>query len=170
MAKITSLLLATTAFLATHSLAAGPTPAFKNEVLMPHSKYRAGYGAIPLTWSDALYTATLQWASQCKYRYSQTGGKYGENIYPSGGNRGTFDQSLKTWMSEATIYNYANPVFSGATGGFTQVVWKSTTQVACAMVDCPKGTVFTKLASKFTVCRYSPPGNLEGKFENNVGH
>ncbi|KAF9131052.1 hypothetical protein BG015_003919, partial [Linnemannia schmuckeri] len=50
------------AFLATHSLAADPTVAFKNDVLTQHNRYRAQYGARPLTWSDALYPATLQWA------------------------------------------------------------------------------------------------------------
>ena len=50
-----------------------------------------------MTWSDALYPATLQWANACKFQhrlvretlvtgstlicgYSQPGGKYGENL------------------------------------------------------------------------------------------
>ncbi|KIJ98325.1 hypothetical protein K443DRAFT_104102, partial [Laccaria amethystina LaAM-08-1] len=56
-----------------------------------------------------------------------------------------------------------NPGFSPATGHFTQVVWKSTTQVACAMVNCGPGTIFPQ-ASTYTVCRYTPPGNIQGQF------
>ncbi|KAF9273187.1 hypothetical protein BGZ68_001733, partial [Mortierella alpina] len=41
---------------------------------------------------------------------------YGENLYAGGGNGVTFGQGMKAWMDEASKYNYANPVFSGATG------------------------------------------------------
>ncbi|TFK45000.1 CAP domain-containing protein [Crucibulum laeve] len=147
---------------------AEPTAEFTTEVLRQHNRYRAQYGAEPLTWSDDLYPATLEWANMCKFRHSQAGGKYGENLYAGGGPSVTFAQGMKAWMDESVKYNYANPVFSGATGHFTQVVWKSTTQVACAMVDCGAGTIFS-MPSKFVVCRYSPPGNYQGQFAENVG-
>ncbi|WP_280272963.1 CAP family protein [Nocardia wallacei] len=148
----------------------GPDAAFKHEVLVQHNKYRAQYGARPLTWSDALYPAALEWAGQCKFQHSQAGGKYGENLYAFGGTDtgAAIDQAMKAWMAEAAKYNYANPVFSGATGHFTQVVWKSTTQVAAAVVKCPADTIFSQ-PSVFVVARYSPPGNYQGKFQQNVG-
>lgn len=149
-------------------LVEGPTPAFKNEVISLHNKARAHYGARPVTWNDALYPATLQWANACKFQHSQSGGKYGENLFAASGNNVNFAQSINGWMSESAKYNYNNPVFSSATGHFTQVVWKSTTQVACALVDCRAGTIFGQ-ASKYTVCRYSPPGNFQGQFAQNVG-
>lgn len=149
-------------------LVEGPTPAFKNEVISLHNKARAHYGARPVTWNDALYPATLQWANACKFQHSQSGGKYGENLFAASGNNVNFAQSINGWMSESAKYNYNNPVFSSATGHFTQVVWKSTNQVACAMVDCRAGTIFGQ-ASKYTVCRYSPPGNFQGQFAQNVG-
>jgi uncharacterized protein YkwD len=34
-----------------------------------HNTYRAQYGAPPLSWSDALYPGTLQWARQCKFEH-----------------------------------------------------------------------------------------------------
>lgn len=40
--------------------------------------------------------------------------KYWENLY-AGSDTTTFSQGTKAWMSEAAKYNYANPVFSGAT-------------------------------------------------------
>ncbi|KAF9536282.1 hypothetical protein EC957_011707 [Mortierella hygrophila] len=167
MIKVASLFLASMAFLTTHSLAAGPTADFKNDVLTQHNTNRKMFGAEPLTWSDALYPATLQWANTCRFQHSQSGGKYGENLYAGEGGSVTFAQGMTTWMDEASRYNYANPGFSGA-GQFTQVVWKGTTQVACAMVDCRAGTIFG-MASKYIVCRYSPPGNFQGQFAQNVG-
>ncbi|KAF8990188.1 CAP domain-containing protein, partial [Cyathus striatus] len=56
-----------------------------------------------------------------------------------------------------------SPGFSSASGHFTQVVWKSTTSVACAITSCPAGTIFGQ-ASKYVVCRYAPPGNYPGQF------
>lgn len=90
-------------------------------------------------------------------------------------------------MREAAKYDYNNPVYSPATAHFTQVsfklssftrklhfaaladvfdstysqvVWKSTTGLACARANCPAGTVLPA-ASVFTVCRYSPPVSLQ---------
>jgi hypothetical protein len=60
-------------------------------------------------------------------------------------------------------YNFANPpqTWSMDTSHFTQMVWKSTTQVGCAYkVDCQKGAFF--------VCNYVPPGNFDGQFAANV--
>ncbi|KHJ96002.1 hypothetical protein OESDEN_04044, partial [Oesophagostomum dentatum] len=36
--------------------------------------------------------------------------------------------------------------------GFTQMVWARSTKVGCAVVNCNSST--------FTVCRYSPAGNI----------
>ncbi|KAG0356029.1 hypothetical protein BG005_005039 [Podila minutissima] len=47
-------------------------------------------------------------------------------------------------------------------------------QVGCAQFECPKGTMTTstgykaETAAAFTVCRYSPPGNIAGQFAKNV--
>jgi pathogenesis-related protein 1 len=75
---------------------------------------------------------------------------------------------MTVWTDESAEYNYANPTFSHETSHFTQVVWKATTQVSCAAVDCEEGTMFTG-ASRYFVCRYSSPGNVEGQFAENVG-
>ncbi|KAK3845549.1 MAG: CAP domain-containing protein [Linnemannia gamsii] len=52
---------------------------------------------------------------------------------------------------------------------FTKLVWKNTTQVACAMVDCGAGSILPE-ATTFIVCRYTPAGNISGQFPQNVGH
>ncbi|KIJ98326.1 hypothetical protein K443DRAFT_133468 [Laccaria amethystina LaAM-08-1] len=81
------------------------TPAFKDQVLSLHASNRAQYGARPLMWSDALYPATFQWASTCKFQHSDSGGRYGENLFAASGSGGNFAQSINAWMSESSKYN-----------------------------------------------------------------
>ncbi|PFH46572.1 hypothetical protein AMATHDRAFT_77606 [Amanita thiersii Skay4041] len=134
-----------------------------DQVLAGHNRARAKYGARPLTWNSNLYPGTVQWAKQCKFQHSNSQGRYGENLAAGSGNFG-FPNALELWMDEANNH----PGFSPATGHFTQVVWKSTTSVACAIADCPAGTIFPQ-PSRFVVCRYAPPGNVQGQFPQNVG-
>ncbi|KAF8868770.1 CAP domain-containing protein [Mucidula mucida] len=149
----------------------------KAAVLADHNAARAAYGAKALTWNEDLYAGTLSWANACQFKHS--GGNYGENLYASTGQGGDpIKSAVDSWMSEACMFlrsplaisytHHNNPVFSSDTGHFTQVVWKSTTSVACAVGQCPAGTIFGS-ASQYVVCRYSPPGNYAGQFAQNVG-
>ena len=86
------------------------------------------------------------------------------------------------WYNEIRKYNYNKPGFSMgmmldqtidltdyledcetflATGHFTQVVWKDTRQLGCGLAINRKNKVYG-------VCDYSPPGNYEGKYKENV--
>nr|QVT77448.1 pathogenesis-related protein 1 [Moniliophthora perniciosa] len=141
---------------------------WKQQVVRQHNEYRARYGAPNLSWSDALYSDTARYAGQCKFQHSNGGGKYGENLAAGTGNAYGFSSGLKSWMDEASKYDYNKPGFSTATGHFTQVVWKSSKQVACAIANCRGGTIFQQ-PSKYIVCRYTPPGNFAGRFAENVG-
>ncbi|KAF9027900.1 PR-1-like protein [Hymenopellis radicata] len=139
----------------------------KAAVLADHNAARADYGANALTWNEDLYAATLSWANACQFQHS--GGNSGENLYPTTGQGGDqIKAAVDAWMSEASQYDYNNPVFSSDTDHFTQVVWKSTTSVACAVGQCTAGTIFGD-TGQYVVCRYSPPGNFAGEFGDNVG-
>jgi len=47
-------------------------------------------------------------------------------------------------------------------GHFTQVVWKSSTQVGCAVAGPSKSGWF------YVGCNYTPPGNYQGQYVANV--
>jgi pathogenesis-related protein 1 len=96
-------------------------------------------------------------------------GQYGENLYAGTAATTGINDAVSNWMGEVVNYNYSNPGFSSTTGHFTQVVWKATKQVTCALAACPKGTIFANYASRYIVCRYLPPGNYIGQFAQNVG-
>ena len=70
---------------------------------------------------------------------------------------------VKSWYDEIEMYHYDRPKFSHETGHFTQVVWRSTTKLGCAMAKShgPRGGVYL-------TCNYDPYGNLEGAFRENV--
>ncbi|KAJ4482498.1 CAP domain-containing protein [Lentinula aciculospora] len=148
---------------ATIAATSGATQDFIQATLNTHNTARSKYGASPLTWNTGLYSATQQWANACVFQHS--GGNYGENLAAAAPQGITAQQGVNMWMAEASQYNYSNPNFSSATGHFTQVVWKSTTSVACAIANCN----FLGNGTGYLVCRYDPPGNYYGQFAQNVG-
>lgn len=95
------------------STSAVPTPAptavaptgdaFADQVVAQHNAARAKYGANPITWNAALYSATQAYANQCKFQHS-SGGNYGENLAAGTGKYGIVD-AVNGWMSEASAYD-----------------------------------------------------------------
>nr|AEZ63362.1 PR-1 protein [Moniliophthora perniciosa]QVT77423.1 pathogenesis-related protein 1 [Moniliophthora perniciosa]QVT77424.1 pathogenesis-related protein 1 [Moniliophthora perniciosa]QVT77425.1 pathogenesis-related protein 1 [Moniliophthora perniciosa]QVT77427.1 pathogenesis-related protein 1 [Moniliophthora perniciosa] len=144
-----------------------PTDEWKNAVLEQHNVNRAHYGAMPLTWSDELYPGTEKWACSCVYEHSNPLAPYGECLAAGDPASYGIEDAVADWMKESKDYDYQHPGFSMSTGHFTQVVWKSTKQVACALVTCEKGT-FPDVFN-YVICRYMPSGNYDGEFEKNVG-
>ncbi|KAJ3912032.1 CAP domain-containing protein [Lentinula edodes] len=144
----------------TASATSGATVEFIQSTLNSHNSARAQYGASSLTWNSNLYPATQQWANACVFQHS--GGNYGENLAAAAPQGISVQQGVNMWMAEVCAYlnQYSNPTFSSSTGHFTQVVWKSTTSVACAIATCN----FLGNGTGYLVCRYDPPGNYLGQF------
>ena len=63
-------------------------------------------------------------------------GYVGENIYGSSGSGATPDDAMSLWMSEASSYDYASGNI-GSAGHYTQIVWRDSVRIGCAIVDCP---------------------------------
>lgn len=134
-------------------------------LLAAHNGYRARHGASPLTWSPVLATAAQVWADQCKLSHDPARSGWGENL--AWGTKMAAD-TVAMWYREVTKYDFAKPGFAPATAHFTQLVWKGTTQLGCGMaLGCPGA-----FGGGYWVCRYAPPGNVRGRFPENVeaGH
>ena len=71
------------------------------------------------------------------------------------------------WGAEYVDYSWVtNTCAAGKVcGHYTQVVWRTTTKVGCAMATCsvnsPWGAAFPTW--DFFVCDYEPPGNWVGE-------
>lgn len=67
------------------------------------------------------------------------------------------------------MYDFREPTgYTEATGHFTQLVWRDTTDVGCAAVDCgytdenEEGGRPERALGWYVVCEYSPGGNIVG--------
>jgi glioma pathogenesis-related protein 2 len=152
---------------------------FRNTSLSKHNSYRATHRSPSLTTSSSANTTSQNWA-----QYLATNGLFqhstatqrknaGENLYVFY-TTGSIDavtlanNAVKSWYDEVSKYNYNNPGFSTDTGHFTQVVWKSSTQLGCSVARGTKTMNGTKFNAFYVVCHYLPAGNVQGQFPANV--
>lgn len=144
------------------------------EMVAAHNRWRKTVGAPALTYSTELAASAQAWANHlkqsnhCQMQHSQPDGRFGENLYWasavewSDGRRELQKVSPKTvvddWGSERADYDYKNNSCTKGKmcGHYTQVIWKTTTTVGCAIAVCEDAR------EQVWVCRYQPPGNLVG--------
>lgn len=147
----------------------------RDAIVATHNKWRAEAGVGELSYSPELEVSAQAWAdnlkqtNQCKMRHSVPEGRYGENLYWasaltwSDGRRELQKVSsakpVDSWGSEIHDYNYAkNSCKQGKMcGHYTQMVWRATTKVGCAMAVCEDSS------EQVWVCQYQPAGNWVGK-------
>ncbi|CCK68637.1 uncharacterized protein KNAG_0B01950 [Huiozyma naganishii CBS 8797] len=137
------------------------SPADQQAVVNEHNKLRARHvDTPPLSWSPAAATYAENYAAKFDCVMADmdhsNGEDYGENLAFGYSLTGAVD----AWYNEISLYDFSKPGFSKSWGHFTQVVWKDTTSVGCALRVCPSG--------KYVVCEYDPPGNWSGEFGDNV--
>ncbi|CAI7646813.1 unnamed protein product [Penicillium discolor] len=105
---------------------------FKDDMLKVTNEYRANHDANPLQWNNTLADYSRKWAEACIWKHSKS--SYGENLAYGYQN---VSAAVIAWGDEGDMYNFGKPTgFTEETGHFTQLVWKATTQVGCAAVNC----------------------------------
>ncbi|KAH9968919.1 CAP domain-containing protein [Russula dissimulans] len=134
-------------------------------ILKRHNDFRANHNASPLIWNDTLCVYAQNWAMECDFEHNVV--DFGQNL-AAGTGQYPFDQAFEAWASEDKDYNPQDPIYSH----FTQIVWKNTQTVACAVYSCSPGQGDPFDASYGSwdnwVCDYYPAGNVEGEFPENV--
>lgn len=142
-----------------------------NGITAAHNAARAAVMPVPSTplpalmWSPTVAAAAQTWANKCMFQHSGNG--YGENIYADTGQGGP-QAVVADWVSEKANYNYSNNTCAaGKTcGHYTQVVWRSSQRLGCAVKQCTTGSPFGSFNGgrwTFWVCDYDPPGNFTGQ-------
>ncbi|KAB8349447.1 hypothetical protein FH972_023474 [Carpinus fangiana] len=138
---------------------------FRQSVLNSTNTYRAQHNATVVGWNNTLASFATTVAGTCIFAHS--GGVFGENLVAGYSDT---TASVDAWGHERTEYNFATPGFTEQTGHFTQLVWKDTTTVGCAVKECNgdyKGEG-SPAPGWFLVCEYWPRGNVLGQFAQEV--
>jgi pathogenesis-related protein 1 len=135
-----------------------PAPALSREMLGAHNQIRARVNVQPLTWSASLAARAQDWAGQLLQQgrfYHRPNSNCGENIFEIFGGHASASEVVGDWASEAPKYNYPANTCRGRCGHYTQVVWRGTRELGCA--------VASKNGREVWVCNYYPPGNWVGE-------
>jgi pathogenesis-related protein 1 len=136
----------------------GARSSLVRDMLAIHSAVRAHVGVAPLAWSDRLAARSQDWADtllarkQFVHRPNST---YGENLFEIAGATATPEQVVNAWAAESRNYDYSSNRCRGVCGHYTQIVWRDTKEVGCA--------VARGVGREVWVCDYDPPGNWVGK-------
>lgn len=94
----------------------------------------------------------------------KTEGDIGQNlayVRVSGQSNVKAEEIANMWYNEVKDYNFKKAVFQPSTGHFTQLVWAATTSVGVGIASTPDGKTYV-------VANYSPAGNVQGQFSQNV--
>lgn len=138
--------------------------AFVNAVLRQHNIYRASLQLPALSWSEDLAADARAWAVHLAAvdkgdHDLRIRGREGENIWWGTAGAFSYTDMVSFWGAEKKDFIY--DVFpncrrgKAVVGHFTQVVWKTTTAVGCALASNGR--------TDYLVCRYSPAGNIIGQ-------
>ena len=76
---------------------------------------------------------------------------------------------MTSWYDEVEHWNFGSSRSNGGvTGHFTQIVWRSSVEVGCA-VNSNCNNMFGGMGNSAVVCRYAPAGNMMGRESQEVG-
>jgi uncharacterized protein YkwD len=157
LAVLTSALL-----LCSGATASGEYASFKTRILEAHNSARGAFGSPDLVWDEALQTNAQAWADHL----AQTGSfaharqsEDGENLWMGSASAYQLEEMVGAWIAEKQYFKHG--IFPNVSttqkwsdvGHYTQIVWKTTTKVGCALA--------TGGGNDILVCRYGPPGNWE---------
>lgn len=135
-----------------------------------------------MSWSDSLAATAQSWANMqltrgacaveamLSHSPAALARTVGENVALMPTTFGSAD-AVSMWVAEADCYNYAAgtcastcrytyrglDIQANTCGHYTQVVWNTSTEVGCAVADCPHRAGYAD--SSVWVCQYTPPGN-----------
>uniref|UniRef100_A0A1I8HNE1 SCP domain-containing protein n=1 Tax=Macrostomum lignano TaxID=282301 RepID=A0A1I8HNE1_9PLAT len=143
---------------------------FVTQMLVSHNEYRAQHKAGPLRLNPQLNRLAQDWADVLAMRDKMahdpncSSNNTGENIamkFRIGETNFPGDVFTDMWYEEIDSYDWNSNEMQPECGHFTQLVWKSTTEVGFGRAVSDTGRVYV-------VGRYRPPGNYKGEFRKNV--
>jgi hypothetical protein len=142
-----------------------------------HNKYRARHSSqalqIDININNFAQAYAERMAATDTFAHNPAS-VYGENLYvmcsfsPALDVRTAVRAATDGWYDEKKFYDFSNPRFDMATGHFTQVVWKSSKKVGFGVAIGKCKMCGSAARCIYVVANYSPAGNVDGQFRNNV--
>jgi uncharacterized protein YkwD len=133
-------------------------PEWADAIVKAHNGVRRPLRLKDLSWSGKLAKQAQKWADHLiaknKFEHPHKV-PYGQNLYEITGGRAAPEQVVNAWASESRDYDLRTNHCSSDCGHYTQIVWRDTREVGCAVARDARREVW--------VCDYSPPGNWVGK-------
>jgi hypothetical protein len=133
-----------------------------------------------LTWCADCETNARIAAQRCTFEHYIPDGVYeGQNLFTVSGSvfnvtagitESWYKGEFQAMMGSYGMANIPDETFHKV-GHLTQLVWKDTTSVGCVSLDCGDRMIVNGQPSrlnKYTVCNYSPPGNVGDQYAINI--
>lgn len=139
---------------------AQPRSPFAREILAEHNSLRVHLNVPPLLWSDRLADRAQNWADHliASGEFShRPNSPFGENLFAITGAAASPAEVINDWASEARDYDYRSNRCRSVCGHYTQLVWRDTKEVGCAVARSRREN------REVWVCNYDPPGNYVGE-------
>lgn len=136
-------------------------------ILAVHNRERAAVGAPPLAWDPALAAAAASYgptlAALGRLAHSPRATRPGQRENLAMGSASHFgpEDLVGLWVEEKIHFRPGTFPNVSRTGEwkdvahYTQMIWKGTTNVGCAM--------HYAAGRNYLICRYTPPGNADGR-------
>ncbi|XP_006822052.1 Golgi-associated plant pathogenesis-related protein 1-like [Saccoglossus kowalevskii] len=149
-----------------------PVEKFRRDALKTQNAYRELHGAPPLRFSNKLDEHAQEWANHIAEMGMAKQRKeipYGENVAwmwsESGQDEFTGKAAVDKFYSDVTKYDFQKgaSIDGQSAKNFTQLVWKSSTEVGIGYAINPKDP-----KDMYAVFNYYPAGNIPGDFKANV--
>ncbi len=133
------------------------------ELLTAHHNYRSEVGISPLQWSATLAQSAQGWANHLAsiHQLVHSHGGPGENLWMGTAGAYSSTQMVSSWGNEKAHFipgNFPNVSRTGNwrdVGHYTQMVWRNTTEVGCALANDGQ--------NDYLVCHYKQAGNIIGQ-------
>ena len=138
-----------------------------NRILAAHNVERARFDAPALVWDEALAISAREWAQELarsgRFEHSAPGVRHqaGENLFMGTTGAYPVEAMVGNFLDERS--DFTPGIFPAIArdgnwhnvGHYTQIIWRQTRQVGCAIAQGPH--------DEYLVCRYWPAGNVYGQ-------
>jgi pathogenesis-related protein 1 len=136
-----------------------------SDLLDFQNEARAAVGVNSFIWNSSAAAACASWLNTlakkgCAYDHPPEPYPYGQNL-AAAEDFDPVSSAVETWVDEGAKYTLATMPNGCSTGNiadcghYTQVVWRASTSVGCAVNDCNN--------INYVCCDYYPRGNVLGQ-------